>query len=68
MLHLHVPIATANAMLNANYQAFAHEGTGAILHKTDSYAIPAAMEPYLAFIYPTTQYDLYLLEQGFDRC
>ena len=55
-------------MLNANYQAFAHEGTGAILHKTDSYAIPAAMEPYLAFIYPTTQYDLYLLEQGFDRC
>ncbi|PIL32629.1 hypothetical protein GSI_05333 [Ganoderma sinense ZZ0214-1] len=55
MLHLRVPIATANAMLSANYQAFVHEETGTTLHKTDSYAIPAAMQPYLAFVHPTTQ-------------
>ena len=61
MLHLRVPIATANAMLNANYQALVHEETGATLHKTDSYEIPAAMQSHLAFVHPTTQYALFLL-------
>ncbi|KAM5530674.1 hypothetical protein V8D89_015646 [Ganoderma adspersum] len=55
ILHLRVPIATANAMLSANYQAFIHEETGITLHKTESYAIPTAMQPHLVFVYPTTQ-------------
>ena len=61
ILHLRVPIATANVMLSANYQAPVHEETGITLHETESYAIPAALKPHLLFVYPTTQYDLSLL-------
>ena len=55
MLHLRVPISTANAILSANYRTFMDEETGVTMHKTDSYVIPAAMRPHLAFVYPTTQ-------------
>ncbi|TBU27083.1 family S53 protease-like protein [Dichomitus squalens] len=55
IMRIHVPIATANALLSANYSAFVQEGTGATAHKTDVYAIPEAVQPHLAFVYPTTQ-------------
>ena len=55
ILRIHVPVATANALLSANYTAFVQEGTGATAHKTDVYAIPEAVQPHLAFVYPTTQ-------------
>ena len=55
VLHLVVPVETANSMLSANYTPFVHAESGVTLHKTDSYTIPEAVQSHLAFVYPTTQ-------------
>ncbi|KAI1793549.1 family S53 protease-like protein [Ganoderma leucocontextum] len=56
IMRVHVPVTIANTLLSANYTAFTQNGTGAIVHKTDVYSIPAAMQPHLAAVYPTTQH------------
>ena len=61
ILRIRVSIATANALLSANYSAFVQEGSGATVHKTDVYSIPAAMKPHLAFVYPTTKWVMVLV-------
>ncbi|CDO69264.1 hypothetical protein BN946_scf185042.g166 [Trametes cinnabarina] len=55
-LNIEVPVATANAMLDAEFSVFEHQKTGISAIRTLSYSVPASVKPHLDFIYPTTSF------------
>ena len=56
MLEFTVPVEQANSLLGADYAAYIHEDTNAMMVRTLSYALPAALQEHVSFVYPTTQY------------
>ncbi|KAI0676459.1 subtilisin-like protein [Trametes maxima] len=56
ILHIQMPLAQANALLDANFQPYVHEKTNTTMWRTLSYALPADISPHVAFVYPTTQF------------
>ena len=54
MLRLTLDVGTANTLLNANYTPSVDPVTNSAVYTTNSYSIPAEMQPHIAFVYPTT--------------
>ncbi|KAJ6469148.1 family S53 protease [Mycena vitilis] len=52
-----VPIATANDMLTARYETFAHVETGNVYPRTLSYSLPAQVADHIEHIHPSTIFD-----------
>lgn len=56
MLAFTIPVQQANELLNANFTSYIHESTNTAMIRTLSYALPAALEEHVSYVYPTTQY------------
>ncbi|KAI0642669.1 subtilisin-like protein [Trametes meyenii] len=56
VLHIQMPLAQANTLLDANFRPYVHEKTNTTMWRTLSYALPADISPHVAFVYPTTQF------------
>ncbi|RPD54222.1 family S53 protease [Lentinus tigrinus ALCF2SS1-7] len=56
MLRIDIPVSTANTLLAANFTVFKDKYSDVTLTRTLSVTIPDDVEPYLQFIYPTTQF------------
>jgi tripeptidyl-peptidase-1 len=50
-------IGHANALFNANYQIFSHQGTSQNLTRTLSYSLPQALIGHVSTVLPTTSFD-----------
>ena len=55
MLTVQVPMDKANTLLGANYTTYVHEASNTTMVRTLAYALPAAVQDHVAFVYPTTQ-------------
>lgn len=53
-LNIELPVAKANAMLNAEFNVFTHSTTGVTAIRTLAYSIPASVQPYVDFVFPAT--------------
>jgi tripeptidyl-peptidase-1 len=47
----------ANALFNASYQTFVHQGTSQTLTRTLSYSLPQALVGHVNTVLPTTSFD-----------
>jgi tripeptidyl-peptidase-1 len=47
----------ANALFNASYQTFVHQGTSQTLTRTLSYSLPQALVGHVKTVLPTTSFD-----------
>ncbi|KAJ7616318.1 family S53 protease [Mycena polygramma] len=52
-----VPIATANDMLTARYETFAHAESGNIYPRTRAYSLPVYVADYIDHVHPTVVFD-----------
>ena len=48
-----LPVEEAERMLSASYSAFTHPKTGAIVHRTTAYSLPADVAAVIDFVAPT---------------
>lgn len=53
-LNIKVPVATANALLDADFQTYSNADTGTTAVRTLAYSVPKSVKPFLDFIYPAT--------------
>ena len=53
-LNIELPVAKANAMLDADLTVYKNTTTGVTAVRTLAYSVPATVQPYLDFIYPLT--------------
>jgi tripeptidyl-peptidase-1 len=50
-----VDIATANKILDAQYQEYVHSPTGISMYSTEAYSLPSWVAPHVDFVSPTTR-------------
>ncbi|KAH9847178.1 family S53 protease-like protein [Lenzites betulinus] len=55
-LNIEVPVAKANAMLDADFSTFEHTDLGISAIRTLAYSVPASVKPHIEFIYPATTF------------
>ena len=53
-LNIEVPVATANALLDADFTVYNHSSTGATAVRTLAYSLPKSVKPFIDFVYPAT--------------
>ena len=54
-MSISVPVAQANALLNADFNEYTWDETGKASVRTLAYSIPETLKEHLAFVFPTTQ-------------
>ncbi|KAI1796365.1 family S53 protease-like protein [Ganoderma leucocontextum] len=57
-LNIELPVAKANAMLDADFTVFEHSTTGTTAVRTLAYSVPKSVQPHLDFIFPATTFPL----------
>ena len=53
-LNIQVPVAQANAMLDADFTVYENKDTGVSAVRTLAYSLPKSVKPFIDFIYPAT--------------
>ena len=53
-LNVKIPVAEANALLDAQFNEYSHEASGSTALRTMAYSIPASVKGHLDFVYPAT--------------
>ena len=54
-LNIQVPVSMANTLLDAEFTTYTDSDTGASAVRTLAYSVPKSVQPFVDFVYPTTQ-------------
>ncbi|KAH9941646.1 family S53 protease [Epithele typhae] len=56
VLRFTIPVSQANTLLDAQFKSYVHTETNTTTIRTLSYALPAALQEHVAYVYPTTHF------------
>ncbi|KAH9940472.1 family S53 protease-like protein [Epithele typhae] len=55
-LNIDVPVASANALLDADFQTYTNAETGKTAIRTLAYSLPKSVQPFVDFVFPATSF------------